>query len=485
MAPIFTLPQSLAAAGWGTPLGCGAQPADYMFHTCARDSCATRKQVAPRPSMCSRILSRCDGLESKQAIKLMQAGNAVALAPQQRRLVVAGLVLHSQGLDAMRARRFSEAFTLLQHSERAFDAADDAILAAVDNVGLMMLDLVWCAYMLQVTPPAEADPLNPQSCVPVTQALSARCNKAARYALAGGARACVQDDAQLAVSAKRLRRARAELERAYGHGQARLHRLQGGVDAAATFLRLECLEGLLARYTGDAAACRRAVAAAQARCRALAVSDTALASLVAMGFESRSAVRALRFCAGDVAKATDVCMEQQAAAQRRKEDEAGARAARKLQKELGRTADGQWIDAQAMQQLEGLGFPVLVVAEALRCVCLVQVCAHLQNLQLGVHEVSGSDAALGTNCVLLSVHRRADRRTTQSRRRWRCSRTSKGGKAWRRQLWPRRQSASAPQSVRGSTARLLPQQARRSRVTLRPFRAHHKARLGVLAVAQR
>jgi hypothetical protein len=65
-------------------------------------------------------------------------------------LLTAGLALHEQGRAAMMQRNFLEALKLLQHSEQAFDAVDDTLMKAIDNVGLMLLDLVWCAYMVQV-----------------------------------------------------------------------------------------------------------------------------------------------------------------------------------------------------------------------------------------------------------------------------------------------------------------------------------------------
>ena len=80
----------------------------------------------------------------------VQNGRAVDIAPEQRRLVTAGLASHQQGQAAMKDERYIEALELLQSAESAFDACELQLLQAVDNVGLMLLDLVWCAYKLQV-----------------------------------------------------------------------------------------------------------------------------------------------------------------------------------------------------------------------------------------------------------------------------------------------------------------------------------------------
>jgi hypothetical protein len=111
------------------------------------------------------------------------------------------------------------------------------------------------------------------------------------------------------------------------------------------------------------------VATAEAHRQSLAVSDSALASLVGMGFDLKLAKRAVRFWKGDLGKAAEFCMEQKAAEAARAEEEEKARVLRKKQACLGRTEGGKWIDAHLMQQLESLGHPLLVAAEALRC-CL-------------------------------------------------------------------------------------------------------------------
>jgi hypothetical protein len=178
----------------------------------------------------------------------------------------------------------------------------------------------------------------------------------------------MQDSARLAISGKRLARARRTLEQAYGHGLQRLRKMQAGLSVeSATFLRLSILEGMLARYTGDIAVAARAARAAQSHLKQLTVSDTALAALVGMGFESRTSARALRFCEGDVVQATNFCLEQRATRAAQGVREARARELLQEQRGMGRTHDGGWIDVDCLQHLEELGYPLLLAAEALRC----------------------------------------------------------------------------------------------------------------------
>ena len=180
----------------------------------------------------------------------------------------------------------------------------------------------------------------------------------------------LQDSARLAISGKRLARCRRELERAYGKDLTRLRAIHSGSASveSATFLRLCVLEGLLARYTGDTAAAAKAAAAADVHAKRLAVSDAALAALQGMGFENKLAARALRFCAGDVAKAADFCMEQRAAKRARQAQDERSMQLTDQQRELGKTEGGAWIDVDAVQRMEEMGHPMLLAAEALRCV---------------------------------------------------------------------------------------------------------------------
>jgi hypothetical protein len=109
-----------------------------------------------------------------------------------------------------------------------------------------------------------------------------------------------------------------------------------------------------ARHTGDAAV-------------PVQVSDAALAALMSMGHGRRLAARALRFSGGDVARASDFCLEHGARAAGAAAQDARARELTDQQRERGRTVEGQWIDVEGLQQLEQLGYPLMLAAEALRC----------------------------------------------------------------------------------------------------------------------
>ena len=87
-----------------------------------------------------------------------------------------------------------------------------------------------------------------------------------------------------------------------------------------------------------------------------------------MGFSSKLATRALRFCNSDVGQAADWCVQQRAARVARRDRDAASAAKRRLQLKLGRTLEGKWLDMEALGQLEQLGFEQPLACEALKCV---------------------------------------------------------------------------------------------------------------------
>ncbi|KAG2436923.1 hypothetical protein HXX76_006442 [Chlamydomonas incerta] len=255
-----------------------------------------------------------------------QAGAAVAVRPEDRRHLVLGLVMHDKAKDTMRRGDWAAALDELLLAEEALALCDPALTAAVDNGGLLLLDLVWAAYKLG-------------------------------------------DLRRLAVSRERLSRARAGLERAHGADLQRLRALTGGAFSPelATYLRLEVLEGLVAFYGGEpAAAAEAAFRGAQAKWRRLQVSDGALAMLQGMGYDMKEARRGLRFSNGDVAAAVDFIQEQRAKQQERDDKRRKLHAWNYERLEYGKTPAGQYVDMEQLDKLQGLGYPRRLAAEALR-----------------------------------------------------------------------------------------------------------------------
>ncbi|PNW85783.1 hypothetical protein CHLRE_03g205650v5 [Chlamydomonas reinhardtii] len=255
-----------------------------------------------------------------------QAGARVAVKPEDRRHLVFGLVMHDKAKDTMGRGDWAAALDELLLAEESLGLCDPALTAAVDNVALLLLDLVWAAYKLG-------------------------------------------DLRRLAVSRDRLCRARAGLERAHGADLQRLRSLTGGgfSPELATYLRLEVLEGLVAFYGGEpAATAESAFRGAQAKWRRLQVADGALAMLQGMGYDMKESRRGLRFSGGDVAAAVDFIQEQRAKQQERDEKRRKVHSWNYERLEYGKTAAGQYVDMEQLDKLEGLGYPRRLAAEALR-----------------------------------------------------------------------------------------------------------------------
>ncbi|GBF88993.1 hypothetical protein Rsub_01492 [Raphidocelis subcapitata] len=210
-------------------------------------------------------------------------------------------------------------------AEEAFDlVADRQLLQAVDNVALLLLDIVWCSYLLR-------------------------------------------DIGRLGVSAARLSKAREALARAHGPNLERVRVLHGGFSPeVATYVRLEAMEGVVAFHSGDRAAAARHLAAARERWARLQVPPGSLAALLEMGYDRREAGRALRFCGGDVSAAVAFIAEQRVKQQERAAERQRQRAWLSQRAAFGKTPGGAFVDREGLARLEGLGFERGLAAEALR-----------------------------------------------------------------------------------------------------------------------
>ncbi|KIZ05684.1 NEDD8 ultimate buster 1 [Monoraphidium neglectum] len=209
-------------------------------------------------------------------------------------------------------------------AEEAFDlVADKQLLQAIDNVAMLLLDIVWCSYLLR-------------------------------------------DVGRLGVSAERLARARGMLARAHGPNLERLRQLHGGSPESATYVRLEAMEGVVAFHVGDRPAAARSLRAAQERYDRLQVSPQSLAMLQEMGYHTQESSRALRFCSGDVAAAVSFIGEQRAKQRERAADRKRQRAWHSERAQYGKTQRGAYVDREPLEQLVTLGYERALAAEALR-----------------------------------------------------------------------------------------------------------------------
>uniref|UniRef100_A0A383VM59 UBA domain-containing protein n=1 Tax=Tetradesmus obliquus TaxID=3088 RepID=A0A383VM59_TETOB len=274
-----------------------------------------------------RMAARGDGrgLTDRYEFSLEnQAGTALSLSDGDRRGLVLGLALHDKGKASMEAGELQAALGELLLAEESFGLVSPSVLEGVDNLGMLLLDIVWCCYKLR-------------------------------------------DVSRLGVCSERLAQARRMLAKAHGPHQERLRLLHGGFSPEqAIYVRLELLEGVVAFHSGEAAAAAAHLAAAQARWQRLQLSPGALLALAEMGYAEQEAQRALRFSGDDLAAAVDFLTEQRQRDQARRAERGKQRDWLREREAYGKTPSGKFVDQQPLQQLLQLGYEKGLAAEALR-----------------------------------------------------------------------------------------------------------------------
>ena len=295
--------------------------------------CVSHLRFGSITSRFSRLSSR---LNHRHVVVLTLSGG---VSEADRTALTQGLTLHQKGRQLMDAAgvdpsRLTDALDVLLLAEEAFGLASPELTARVDNFAILLLDVVWVMF-------------------------------------------CQRDANKLAAAVSRLRTCREGFTRAHGPNLERLRQLQNGfTPEMGLYVRLELLEGVAAYHTGDTKVAHEKLLAARDRLSSLQLSDDSLASLRAMGFTEQEAVRGLRFCGGDVAKAATFIVDQRA---RTITAEANARARAASERErrrYGLTPRGFFVDEDALRELEEVGFSRQLAAAGLR--------AHENSVQLAL-----------------------------------------------------------------------------------------------------
>ncbi|CAN6236431.1 unnamed protein product [Urochloa humidicola] len=234
------------------------------------------------------------------------------------------LMLHQKAKTQMKKKMYKEALDVLIMAEEAFSLCDSKLIEKVDNVPMLQLDIVWCYFVLR-------------------------------------------DVSCLEVAGTRLEKARVGLERSHGKDSSRFRILQAGRQAdLAIYVRLELLEGVVAYYNGHAEKARGSLNSAQAKYLQLQVPDEAISMLMDMGYEARSAKRALKMTGYDIQSSVDLlCEEREKKIRRREEDRERQREIME-QMRYGRTPMNKAVDLQKLKGLTTIGFEKYLAAEALR-----------------------------------------------------------------------------------------------------------------------
>ncbi|XP_062184388.1 uncharacterized protein LOC133888241 [Phragmites australis] len=234
------------------------------------------------------------------------------------------LMLHQKAKTLMKKEMHKEALDVLVMAEEAFSLCDAKLIERVDNVPMLQLDIVWCYFMLR-------------------------------------------DISRLEVAGTRLEKARLGFERSHGKDSTRFRLLQAGRQAdLAIYVRLELLEGVVAYHNGNSEKARGSLTSAQAKYLQLQVPDEAISMLMDMGYEARSAKRALKMTGYDIQSSVDLLCEERDKKNRRKEEDRKAQREIMEQKTYGKTPMNKAVDMQKLRGLTTIGFEKYLAAEALR-----------------------------------------------------------------------------------------------------------------------
>ncbi|KAJ2941103.1 hypothetical protein O0L34_g10337 [Tuta absoluta] len=249
-----------------------------------------------------------------------QAGNTVELPPAERRSLLVGLALHERGRAAIKQRDFNLALVLLLEADRQFDECRSSILATVDNWALLQLDIAWC--YLQV------------------QALSAASD-----------------------AATRLQRAEEAFARSYGTDNQRVIALKGtAANERVLLMRLYLLQGIVAYHQNKRAEARRLMERAENELNLLRVDETAVTSLMELGWSRGQARAGLRAAGGSLDAAHHYLHEKKQERDRAREQHRMERQRRAL----GLCEDGSPVNQKLVEGLQAMGYSKELAIVALR-----------------------------------------------------------------------------------------------------------------------
>ncbi|GBG66204.1 hypothetical protein CBR_g57083 [Chara braunii] len=155
-----------------------------------------------------------------------------------------------------------------------------------------------------------------------------------------------------------------------GNGQStpwvKFHLTEAEYKWRSRYVRLELLEGVVAFYAGDLESARRILSSAKDKFHQLQVSNEALVTLLSMGITSREARRSLRVSGQDPCRAAQFVFEQRQKMAEKVEEDRRLWRERREQKSYGKTPTGKAVDLAKLAEIESLGYPRALAAEALR-----------------------------------------------------------------------------------------------------------------------
>uniref|UniRef100_A0A3Q2XYN8 Negative regulator of ubiquitin like proteins 1 n=1 Tax=Hippocampus comes TaxID=109280 RepID=A0A3Q2XYN8_HIPCM len=212
------------------------------------------------------------GIDSLQTTPFLevadQKGNPLKIPHKEKKALILAMGLHEKGRALMKRKRHDDALCHLLQADLHFSECGSELLGAVDNYGVLQLDIVWCYQALE--------------------ALS-----------------CLDDGRE------RLRLAEDCFLRCYGEQQQRLLMIKGNTGREEVlFLRLHLLQSLLAFVDGNDHQAQQQLDQVELLYTRLCPDTDKMTQLMVLGFSEREARLGLRACHGDVHEAAMLISNQ-------------------------------------------------------------------------------------------------------------------------------------------------------------------------------
>ncbi|XP_045479093.1 NEDD8 ultimate buster 1-like isoform X2 [Harmonia axyridis] len=240
-----------------------------------------------------------------------QFGNTIRMPPSEKEAFVIAMTLQKKGEAAMKRGDYSKALVMFLEADEEYKQCNSKWLAAVDNYGLLDLDIAWC-YL------------------------------------------CLQSVSNLPDAQERLKRCEEVFNRTYGRNFERVVAVKkySGIEEAQV-MRLHLLQAVIFYHQNKRNEALRMFQVTESELKNLKIDETSVLHLLELGYTLNEAKKALRATKGDLSQAVAFINET-------KEQEQRAKAKELLEKErkkLGLCADGkQYVEANFLQILVNMGY---------------------------------------------------------------------------------------------------------------------------------
>lgn len=253
-----------------------------------------------------------------------QEGRPIQLPENERKALALALTLHEKGRSVLKKRNYPEALLLLLEAEKEFSHCRAQILTAVDNYGILCLDIVWCYFWLKSI-------------------------------------------VDLPNAEEKLKKCKECFERSYGQNLERLTVVRGSSGGElALFVRLYVLEAVCAYHKGDIFGTAKCLDKAEDLQSKLHINKDQLNQMLMMGFTESEARLGLRACQGDTTLAIDYITTKRQEKKERRKKEVEERKKKRLERKLGKTGTGEWVNVDSYKFLVEMGFSSCMATQALK-----------------------------------------------------------------------------------------------------------------------